>query len=577
MNSAALLCLAFLASSAVAQKDSPPFKALGAPSHPKVAIAWNRYYSSQEIEQLAAKLAQAFPQLVQKISIGKSYGGRPLTGLIVTNQKTGSDRCKAAMYIDGNIHSNEIQGAEVALYTAWYLTENYGQVDWITDLVDRKTLYILPTINPDARDYYLEQANSPHSPRSGLMPRDDDGDGLLDEDGPDDLDGDGNIVGMRRRDPNGRWKADPDDPRMMVRCKPDEQGQFTLLGDEGLDNDADGAVNEDGVGYYDSNRNWAWLWQPEYVQDGADYYPFSIPEIRCVAEFVLNHPNIAGAQSYHNSGGIILRGPGSAQDEKLYDRRDLRLYDFLGKLGEEMLPGYEYQILYKDMYTVYGGELDWFYACRGVYCFTNELWSSFDYFRKKDKDSNWISEQKQTYRFDKLLLFSEGLVDWKPYRHPQYGEVEIGGIKKAWTRTAPSFMLEDMCHRNMAFTLFHAYHLPQLQCDSVHVHKIQADVYQVDMVIKNERALPTRSWYEVEKNLTRPDFISLQASVIAGFVVKDPFLNIVQEQKYNPERLAIASIPGMETIQVRWLVAGPPPYKWTMDSAKGGMFDSVIH
>lgn len=572
-----VLLLLFIASSGVlAQKEALPLKALGAPSNPKVAVSWNRYYNSQELDRIAARLMQAFPQLVQVGSIGKSYAGRSLTCLTVTNVKAGTDRSKAAMYIDGNIHSNEIQGAEVALYTAWYVAENYGQVDWITDLLDHKTLYILPTINPDARDYFLQQANSPHSPRSGLVPRDDDGDGLLDEDGPDDLDGDGNLVSMRRRDANGRWKSDPDDPRLLVRCKPDEKGQFTLLGEEGYDNDGDGQVNEDGVGYYDPNRNWAWLWQPQYVQDGADYYPFSIPENRCVADFVLDHPNIAGAQSYHNSGGIILRGPGAAQDEKLYDDRDVRLYDFLGKLGEEILPGYEYQVLYKDMYTVYGGELDWFYGSRGIYSFTNELWSSFDYFRNKDKEDGWSRRQKETYRFDKLLLFGEGLVDWKPYRHPQYGAIEIGGVKKAWTRTAPSFLLEDMCHRNMAFTLFHAYHLPQLSCDSVQVQKIAGGLYQVDMVIKNQRALPTRSWHEVTHNLTRPDFVSLDASVIAGFIVENPYLNITREQKYQPQRLALASIPGMETVQVRWLVAGAPPYQWTIDSAKGGVQSSVI-
>lgn len=572
-----VLLLLFIASSGVlAQKEALPLKALGAPSNPKVAVSWNRYYNSQELDRIAARLMQAFPQLVQVGSIGKSYAGRSLTCLTVTNVKAGTDRSKAAMYIDGNIHSNEIQGAEVALYTAWYVAENYGQVDWITDLLDHKTLYILPTINPDARDYFLQQANSPHSPRSGLVPRDDDGDGLLDEDGPDDLDGDGNLVSMRRRDANGRWKSDPDDPRLLVRCKPDEKGQFTLLGEEGYDNDGDGQVNEDGVGYYDPNRNWAWLWQPQYVQDGADYYPFSIPENRCVADFVLDHPNIAGAQSYHNSGGIILRGPGAAQDEKLYDDRDVRLYDFLGKLGEEILPGYEYQVLYKDMYTVYGGELDWFYGSRGIYSFTNELWSSFDYFRNKDKEDGWSRRQKETYRFDKLLLFGEGLVDWKPYRHPQYGAIEIGGVKKAWTRTAPSFLLEDMCHRNMAFTLFHAYHLPQLSCDSVQVQKVAGGLYQVDMVIKNQRALPTRSWHEVTHNLTRPDFVSLDASVIAGFIVENPYLNITREQKYQPQRLALASIPGMETVQVRWLVAGAPPYQWTIDSAKGGVQSSVI-
>ena len=83
-----------------------------------------------------------------------------------------------------------------------------------------------------------------------------------------------------------------------------------MLGGEGLDNDGDGQVNEDSPGGYDMNRNWAWDWQPNYIQFGAQEYPFSLPETRAIAAFVTEHPNIAAFQSYHNAGGMILRSPG---------------------------------------------------------------------------------------------------------------------------------------------------------------------------------------------------------------------------------------------------------------------------
>ena len=555
-------------------------KAMGAPNNPRVEIAWNRFYDWKGIGDICRRMADAFPDLVRLGSIGKSVEGRDLYLLTVSNLGNGDPDRKPAMYIDGNIHSNEIQGAEVALYTAWFLVENYGHIDWITELLDHKTFYIVPTINPDARDFFIHQANTPHSPRSGMLPRDDDGDGLVDEDGYDDLDGDGNIVMMRKRDPNGRWKSDPDDPRLMIRAKPDEKGEFVLLGMEGIDNDGDGLVNEDGPGFYDPNRNWAWNWQPAYVQWGADQYPFSIPEDRAVADFVMKHPNIGGAQTYHNSGGMILRGPGVAADDSTYNRQDLQVYNFLGQLGQEILPGYDYLVIHKDLYSVYGGEIDWFYGALGIYTFTNELWSSFNYFRKAGEEKGgWFGRQKDVYRFDKLLLFKEGIVPWKKIRHPQYGEIEIGGVKKSWTRLPPSFMIEDMCHRNMAFTLFHAYHLPQIAIDSVKVKKLPGGLKQVDVIISNSRVLPTRSAHDVKNKITRPDYVSLtgkNAEVIAGFIVDNPYLDITREQKYRPERLSVQSIPGMDAVQVRWIVSGKTPFVVTVDSNRGGVVSRVI-
>lgn len=545
-------------------------KAMGAPNNPKVEIAWNRYYDHAGIGDICTRLAKAHPDLVKKGAIGKSVQGRDIYVLTVTNFKKGNPDRKPAMYIDGNIHSNEIQGSEVALYTAWYLAENYGAIEWLTHLLDEKTFYIVPTINPDARDYYIHEGNTPHSPRSGMLPRDDDGDGLFDEDPMDDLDGDGNIVRMRRANPNGRYKVDPNDPRLMIPAEPDEKGQYDLLGWEGIDNDGDGRVNEDGPGFYDPNRNWAWDWQPSHIQGGSDQYPFSIPEDRAVADFVMAHPNICGAQSYHNSGGMILRGPGTEAD-KTYSDNDQRVYDNIGKRGEEMLPGYNYYVLWRDLYSVYGGEIDWLYGAQGIYTFSNELWSSFDYFRKKDEGGGWFGRNKDVYKFDELLLFGEGVVPWTKIDHPQFGEIEIGGVKKSWTRTAPSFLLEDMCHRNMAFTLFHAYQLPLVEISDIKIKSLNDDLSQVDVTLVNNRMIPTRSDHEINNKFTRPDWLMLEDSdVVAGFIVTNPLMNQTVEQKHKPERILIDAVPPMSTVHVRWVVAGKPRGDILFDSIKAG-------
>ena len=67
------------------------------------------------------------------------------------------------------------------------------------------------------------------------------------------------------------------------------------------------------------------------------------------------------------------------------------------------------------------------------------------------------------------LLLGDGTLPWKEVNHPQYGKVQVGGMKKNWSRQPPSFLLEEECHRNMAFTLYHADEMPLVRIDGVTV------------------------------------------------------------------------------------------------------------
>ena len=541
--------------------------AVGAPPDPKVKLPWDTYYDHAGIGEVARKLAAAHPDFVKVGSIGKSHGGKELWLITVTDFRTGDADRKPAYYIDGNIHSNEVQGSEFALYTAWYLAEMAGRVPAIDTLLRERTLYIVPTINPDARDYYLNEPNTASSPRTGLAPRDNDGDGLVDEDGYDDLDGDGHITQMRRRNPNGRLVESPVDPRILIPARADQKGEWEILGLEGLDNDGDGRVNEDAVGGYDPNRNWPWRWAPQYVQGGADYYPGSLPETRAVIDFVHSRPNIAAAQSFHNSGGMILRGPGVPQDE--YKAADVRVFDELGRVGESILPGYRYMTVWKDLYIVWGGELDWFYGARGILTFSNELWSSFLYFDRQPEREEY---DNVNMRFDRLLLLGEGFVPWKKVQHPQYGEIEVGGMKKSFGRATPGFLMRAEAHRNMAFTAYQMSQMPLVTVDSIMTRPAAGGLTEVTAIIGNHKLIPTHTQQDLDNRITRPDWVTIEgADPVAAFIVTDPLQNIAEEQTRNPGRIDVRNVPGMGTVTVRWLVRGTGPFTVTVDSEKGGV------
>jgi hypothetical protein len=554
-----------------AQQKEMGLRAMGTPHNPKVKATWNHYNDYAMITDLCKQLANTHPNLVKLGSIGKSVQGKEIWVMTITDSKTGNADDKPAFYIDGNIHSNELQGTEVALYTAWYLAENFENVKFIKELLQEKTLYIVPTINPDGRENFLKEPNTMHSPRSGMLAIDDDQDGLLDEDNFDDLDNNGEITLMRRKSANGRFKPNPKYPNMMVQVATEERGEYELLGYEGLDNDGDGQINEDRAGYYDPNRDWGWFWQPDYVQFGAYKYPFSLPETRAVMDFVYQHPNIAGAQTYHNFGGMFLRGPGIEEDIPYYSQRDIEVYDVFGKLGEKIIPGYKYLVSYKDLYSVYGGESDWFHGARGIFTFTNELMTSYLFFHKQEKDDMFDSGA-EFYEFDKFLLFGDAFVEWKPFKHPQYGDIEIGGFKKNYTRNHPGFMLEQDAHRNMAFTLFHTYHTPKLEVQEVKAKNLGNGFTQITATIANTRVIPTHSEHDVKNKIDRPDQIILKnTSVIAGILMENADLDLGKEQKFKPESIEVPTIKGNGFVVVRWVIKGNlNDYKIEISSTKGG-------
>jgi hypothetical protein len=382
---------------------------------------------------------------------------------------------------------------------------------------------------------------------------------------------------VRHEDPNGDYRESPEDYRLMVRVDPQQKGDFkryTMLGYEGLDDDGDGRVNEDGPGGYDPNRNWPGDWQPNYIQRGAGDFPLSLPENYSVAKFILARPNIAAVQSYHNSGGMILRGPGAEYVD--YERGDIRVYDQIAERGEKILPFYRYLVIWSGLYTVHGGTVNWTADDLGIISFTNELWTSRNYYQRDERAS-----QEERLEFSDYLMFGQTYVPWKKLDHPVYGEVELGGWAKMTGRVPPPFYLEEMCHRNFAFTMYHAEQMPLIELRDVEVKSLGGDLWRVRVDVHNRRLIPTTTAQAAKREYGPRDFVEISGDnikVVAGGTLRDRFTAPFHFVEHKPHKLWIDNgIPGDSFRTFQWIVAGTGPATIRFSSARAKDVRTIVH
>ena len=117
----------------------------------EVPLRFDRYYNYDEVNEALKALNKAYPEMTKLEVVGKSEEGREIYALTINNSKTGEASGKPGVYVDGNIHGNEIQAGEVCLYYANMLLTKYGENEKVTKAVDRNAHYILPVVNVDGR------------------------------------------------------------------------------------------------------------------------------------------------------------------------------------------------------------------------------------------------------------------------------------------------------------------------------------------------------------------------------------------------------------------------------------------
>lgn len=544
-----------------------------------VPLRFDHYYTYEQVVEALKALHNAFPKLTKLDLVGKSEEEREIWALTINNPETGDIISKPGVYVDGNIHGNEIQAAEVGLYFANEMLTKYGKNEKITKLVDKNAYYLIPVVNVDGRYHFFANANTPSTNRGLRRPKDDDRDGLFDEDFPDDLDGDGSICQMRKKDSLGRYKTDPADPRLMVRVKPGEKGEWTILGSEGIDNDGDGKINEDSEGYVDPNRNWGFNWAPVYVQGGAGDYPFSGVGLSAIKDYIMARPNIIMVFAFHNNGGMYLRGP-STKSQGEFQQGDVRVFDYLGNNAEKIVPGYRYLISWKDLYSTYGDFGDFMDNIVGAYTFVGELFqtSSETYKKKggKTEEDSMFGEsnerKRERLKFNDNVALGELYKDWKPYKHPLYGDIEIGGWVKFSSRLPHPFMLQDLVHRNAAAVIFAAEQTPDVKLSVIKKEKIGKNLYKVQVRLYNDKAMPSITYHCVKSRVYPMDVLKVSGNnleVISGGKITNRYTDQVSYKPKKPE-VQFCQVPGFGYVDYQFLVSGKGELKISFESRKAG-------
>jgi len=465
-----------------------------------VQIDFGKYHRYDELVHDLQQLAAVYPNLTRLYSIGKSYEGRDLWCLEITNHATGDHNDKPGYYVDGNLHAGEVTGTACALYTAWYLLENYGKSDEATRLVDTQSFYVIPRVSPDGAEKYL---TTPYFLRSSVRPYPfvEEQDGLFAED----VDGNGVILQMRVPDPDGEWKISAKDARLMIPRLPHEYGgQYYRLYQEGLVRGFDGVEIKQAPGPWglDMNRQFPVNWEPEAKQAGAGPYPMSEPETRAIGEFLLNQTNIVGGQSFHTTTGIILR-PSSFKTDMKMAPKDRLAFSTIGQVGEE-LTNYPCVSVYDGFAydkekPIKGAFLDWCYENLGLMVYSTELWDlrvrvGLDRvpFLNPTKKRDAEEEGLALLAFVDRELAGEGFVNWYDFDHPQFGKVQLGGWSmKDLLQNAPPRFLKAEAHKNALFCLKHAAASPLLEIGSAQAKHLGDGVYKIAVVVKNRGYLPT--------------------------------------------------------------------------------------
>lgn len=459
--------------------------------------------------------AEKYPEITELYEVDKSYEGRPILQMTITNKKTGKHTDKPAAYFEGGRHGGEVTASEAVLWLTQHLLENYGKDPEITKLIDTKTIYLRPQNNPDGSNMYLfsEQRN-----RSTVRPYDVDGDGLFDEDPEEDLNGDGVIHMMRKKaltdeeKEEANYILDPRDPsgRLMKRVF-DGQGEY-LMYSEGIDNDGDGKFNEDGIGGLDLHRNYPENWRPDrrgdmtgrgYTQFGAGEYPLSEIETRSTVLWLLSHPNISVVNSLDTRVPMHLRPPSTSSSEESMFEKDREIYEYYDSLGMT-ITGYPWA---GDVYETYatrwkvnrltgdplkptplfGHGPDFGYFYYGAVWYGDELWNNG---AMKDYDGDGILDDYDALMWDDEENESRGFKPWEKFDHPQLGEVEIGGFHpKFFAQNGPPWQLEGWIKKQSLFNLAMAKDLPQIEINDVQVSK-SGDEYEIKVKWSNSGKLP---------------------------------------------------------------------------------------
>jgi hypothetical protein len=626
-------------------------------------LTFDRYHRPEELAAALQDMARANPGIAKVHLLAKSPGGRDVALLEVGPETSKSTKTLPAVFVAADMDGVVPLSSEAALYLAKLVLE---KADMRTD----KTWYFLPCGNPDAASLYFAKPLRRDS--RNAKPINDDKDDAVDEDGPEDLNGDGLITQMRVKDPEGEWIPIPGQPRLMKKADwtKGEKGIYKLY-TEGLDNDGDGQYNEDGPGGANVGVNLPQMFK-YFASDGGPW-PGSEAESFALMKFFDAHREVGlmfvfGEASYCMApprGG--RRGEADLNQIKIPERfatyfgadpnrnytmaeviemvkpfvppgvevNESLIASFLG-LGGAVNPMDDDLKFYKEFSDKYKeflktNKLDakrldpapdkdgsvelWTYYHLGLPTFAMDFWTlpepkeekkadevtpeklekmtndefialgedkinaflkssgAPDQFKAKQVidmikggklDTKKMAEmikqmpkppsaegmdpkEKALIAWSDAELGGKGFLDWKPFKHPTLGDVEIGGTVPFTDNTPPAKVIEPLLKGQVPWAFELAKNMAHIKIADAKVKALGAGVYEVKVWVENTGTLPYPTAMGKRNQRVLPVILTLEG----------PGVQIVDGKK----RSLVPSVAGHGTAAVTWLIRSEKPVK----------------
>ena len=281
--------------------------------------------------------------------------------------------------------------------------------------------------------------------------------------------------------------------------------------------------------------------------------------------------------SYHTTGGVILRPMCTVDDSKV-PKSDLELYKTIGEIGTEET-GYPVVNVYRDFTynperPEVGSYLEWVYEALGIMGFEIELWDMPKHAGIEKRGFRANAEKTDQEREEdglKLLAWNdrelggEGFVNWRPFTHPQLGEVGIGGwLPKTVRQNIPPHLIEEEIKGNCIFTLRHALALPQMRITSLTVEQQDTNTRLISLGVVNSSYLPT--------NVTEMALKIRTAKPVTAELVLPQGMQAVG-CKLKQE---LGHLPGFAQRKIEWAVKGQGQVTVRISGEKAGQEERVI-
>ena len=555
------------------------------------------YKSPEQVLSWIKEVGEKHPDIFISSNIASSPGDRPLYLIRIGENPESNIEAKPSIFVAANFEGNRPLSTEGAIFLSETILSDpalYESMNW----------YILPLGNPDAATKFFSTPLIEDSRND--FPTNDDLDDQTDEDGVNDLNGDGWITKMRVNHPGGEWIISDSDPRLMRKADPGkgEQGVYKIYS-EGTDDDGDGLYNEDGPGGTNVGINFPQLFK-HYTVDGGRF-PGSTPESYAIMKFVFEHPEIAMIVSFGSTNWCYTPPRGGRKGEadlskiKLSERQarqfnldQTRTYTLTelvnifkaenpqSNMDESMIAGFlglgaalnpqegdlrfyekyakEYKTFLKE-----GGGLEeriepepaqdgsfelWGYFHVGVPVFSMDLWGM------SKKDSMNMEEAMLAY--SDSMPGKKGFVEWEVFDHPTLGTVEIGGFAPYLGSTPPYEWTDSLLNLQIPWILKLAGELPDLHIYEIIPRAKGNGIYQLDIWIENRAFIPFPTDMGSRNKQAAPAILTLeeeQVEFISGYR-RTPIPRVAGNSRVKTSLIIRMEKPGNITVKLESLTAG---------------------